>query len=47
MISQINMIYDLLRLLAPLTICYKLTLQKIAGLSLGWDEVLQGEVSTS
>ena len=34
-ISQINTIYDPLGLLAPLTIRYKLTLQKIAGLSLG------------
>ena len=33
-ISQINKIYDPLGLLAPLTICLKLTLQKMAGLSL-------------
>ena len=43
-ISQINTIYNPLGLLAPLTIRYKLTLQKMAGLSLGWDEVLQGEI---
>ena len=34
-ISQINTIYDPLGLLAPLMIRYKLTLQKIASLSLG------------
>ena len=43
-ISQINAIYDSLGLLAPLTIRYKLTLQKITSLSLGWDEVLEGEI---
>ena len=43
-VSQINAIYDPLGLLAPLTIRYKLTLQKIASLSLDWDEVLEGEI---
>ena len=43
-VSQVNAIYDPLGLLAPLTIRYKLTLQKITSLSLGWDEVLQGEI---
>ena len=45
-ISQINAIYDPLGLLAPLTIRYKLTLQKLNSLSLGWDEVLPDEINT-
>ena len=44
-VSQNNAIYDPLGLLAPLTIRYKLTLQKLTSLSLGWDEVLQGEIN--
>ena len=44
-VSQINAIYDPLGLLAPLTIRYKLTLQKMTSLNLGWDEVLQGEIN--
>ena len=40
-VSQINAIYDPIGLLAPLTIRFKLTLQKMTSLSLGWDEVLQ------
>ena len=43
-VSQINTIYDPLGLLAPLTILFKLTLQKMTSLNLGWDEVLQGEI---
>ena len=45
-VSQVNAIYDPLGLLAPLTIHYKLTLKKMSHLSLGWDEVLEGEVDT-
>ena len=43
-IYQFNAIYDPLGHLAPLTIRFKLTLQSMTGLSLGWNKVLQGEV---
>ena len=45
-VSQVNAIYDPLGLLAPLTIRYKLTLQKLSSLYLGWDEELQGEINS-
>ena len=45
-VSQVNAIYHPLGLLAPFTIRYKLTLQKLTSLSLGWDEVLHGEINT-
>ena len=43
-VSQIISIYNPLGLMAPLTICYKLVLQKITDLSMGWDDVLKGEI---
>ena len=46
-VSQVNAIYDPLGLLSPLTIRYKLTLQKLTSLNLGWDEVLKARSTKS
>ena len=42
--SQIHRIYDPLGLLSPITIKFKLVLQKIVEAELGWDKPLEGEL---
>ena len=42
--SQIYSIYDPLGLISPLTIRYKLLLQKLVVLEVAWDESLEGDL---
>ena len=44
MLSQVYSIYDPLGLLSPITIRYKLLLQKLVILDLPWDEPIKGEL---
>ena len=44
LMSQIHGIYDPLGLLSPITIKFKLVLQKMVEAKLGWDEILQGDL---
>ena len=47
LMSQIHGIYDPLGLLSPITIKFKLVLQKIVEAKLGWDEPLEGELRSA
>ena len=47
LMSQIHSIYDPLGLLSPITIKFKLVLQKIVEAELGWDEPLKGELRSA
>ena len=44
LMSQIHGIYDPLGLLSPITIKFKLVLQKMVEAKLDWDDVLQGDL---
>ena len=44
MLSQVHSIFDSLELLSPLTIWYKILIQKIMTLGLDWDELLSGAI---
>ena len=44
MVSQIYSLYDLLGLLSPITIKYKLLLQQLVQMGIGWDDPLPPEV---
>ena len=47
LMSQIPGIYDPLRLLYPITIKFKLVLQKIVEAELGWDKPLKGKLKSA
>ena len=47
MLSQVHRVFDSLGLLSPLTIRYKLLIQKIVALGLEWDEILSGDMAES
>ena len=44
MLSQVHGVFDSLGLLSPLTIQYKILIQKIVVLGLEWDEILSGDI---
>ena len=47
MVSQIYSLYDPLGLLSPITIKYKLLLQQLVQMGIGWDDPLPAEVQKS